>query len=317
VLEVYPFMQYAPFISNHDIDRVFDQLGRNRQKMKLAASLYLTMPGVPFIYYGEEIGMLGSGPDPEKRKPMQWNSQANAGFTSGQPWKAPNSNYGDYNVATLSNEPNSMWNQYRKLVQSRNRFEVLRKGYTTVASTGSNPDAFAFVRHLEAEAVLTVANLGTSTANITINVASSLLQPNSYVATDLITGEILDTIEVPGNGAINWDMDMLQPSPRSTRIIRLAEAPTEVVANLPQTACDCKPDEIRLAPNPADNQVTITMDGDQPSMLQFYSLDGKLIKRYEVDNANLTVNISDMPAGIYVVEAVLEEKVLTKKLMVK
>ncbi|MEI2689565.1 MAG: alpha-amylase family glycosyl hydrolase [Anaerolineae bacterium] len=57
----------------------------------LAATTLLTLPGVPFIYYGEEIGMTGNKPDERIRTPMQWADEANGGFTSGTPWEALNS----------------------------------------------------------------------------------------------------------------------------------------------------------------------------------------------------------------------------------
>jgi glycosidase len=54
-----PFLQYAPFLSNHDQNRVFDQLGRDLDRMQMAAFTLLSLPGAPFMYYGEEIGMMG------------------------------------------------------------------------------------------------------------------------------------------------------------------------------------------------------------------------------------------------------------------
>ena len=51
IRESYPALQYGTFLTNHDMDRVYNKLGYNNEKMKLAASIYLTMPGIPFIYY--------------------------------------------------------------------------------------------------------------------------------------------------------------------------------------------------------------------------------------------------------------------------
>ena len=62
----------ALFLSNHDNARSAGFLMFKDQQMKQAAALYLTMPGVPFIYYGEELGMSGSGRDENKRLPMLW-----------------------------------------------------------------------------------------------------------------------------------------------------------------------------------------------------------------------------------------------------
>lgn len=67
--------QDAIFLSNHDQNRVLSALGGDIQKGKLAASVLLTMPGTPYIYYGEEIGMLGMKPDPNIREPFLWNEK--------------------------------------------------------------------------------------------------------------------------------------------------------------------------------------------------------------------------------------------------
>jgi alpha-amylase len=72
VVKSYPFLQYGTFLTNHDQVRIFSQLGNNVSKSKLAAGVLLTLPGIPFIYYGEEIGMTSNSDDPSKRTPMQW-----------------------------------------------------------------------------------------------------------------------------------------------------------------------------------------------------------------------------------------------------
>jgi glycosidase len=71
---------------------VYEELGGNDGKMKAAASIYLTLPGIPYIYYGEEIGMRGSKPDENIRTPMQWNTNIYAGFSTSTPWQSMNSN---------------------------------------------------------------------------------------------------------------------------------------------------------------------------------------------------------------------------------
>lgn len=75
---------FAPFLTNHDQQRIMYQLGNSFEKMKLAATLLLTLPGTPFIYYGEEIGMTQTrkGDDIFKRAPMQWTSEDSAGFNT-------------------------------------------------------------------------------------------------------------------------------------------------------------------------------------------------------------------------------------------
>jgi glycosidase len=77
--------QFATFLTNHDQDRVMSVLGDDVGKAKAAATLLLTAPGVPFLYYGEEIGLLGKKPDEDIRRSMQSRSWAVASFTSHAP----------------------------------------------------------------------------------------------------------------------------------------------------------------------------------------------------------------------------------------
>ncbi len=71
----------ALFLSNHDNARSAGFLMRDIAKQKMAAAMYLLAPGNPFIYYGEEIGMNGSGIDENKRLPMLWSVQSDEGIT--------------------------------------------------------------------------------------------------------------------------------------------------------------------------------------------------------------------------------------------
>lgn len=62
----------AIFLTNHDQDRIASLLQNDTAKMKLAASILLTIPGTPFLYYGEEFGVQGKFPDPLRREPLIW-----------------------------------------------------------------------------------------------------------------------------------------------------------------------------------------------------------------------------------------------------
>ena len=113
VYNLYPYLQYAPFLTNHDQDRSFTIFGEDQAKAKVAAGIYLAMPGVPFMYYGEEIGMVGSGAHENIRTPMQWTAGTQAGFTTGTPWQAVNANYTQYNVAVEEADAGSLLNWYK------------------------------------------------------------------------------------------------------------------------------------------------------------------------------------------------------------
>jgi len=128
VYNEYPFLGYGTFLTNHDQNRVMNVLGEDVGKAKAAASVYLTLPGIPYLYYGEEVGMLGQKPDENIRLPMQWSSEPNAGFTSGSPWRTPNSNFAQFNVEVMETDENSLFNHYRDLIQFRNDTPALQTG---------------------------------------------------------------------------------------------------------------------------------------------------------------------------------------------
>jgi alpha-amylase len=150
--------QNAPFLTNHDMDRVMNQLGEDIDKAKSAATLLMTVPGIPFMYYGEEIGMLGVKPDEKIRTPMQWNDERSAGFTTGSPWQPINPDYEAVNVASQVDDPNSLLAHYRNLINLRNRHAALRIGqYLPLEVNGTS--IATFVRAYENEVVIVIVNL--------------------------------------------------------------------------------------------------------------------------------------------------------------
>jgi alpha-amylase len=156
VLDSYPEGQYGVFLTNHDQNRVMFNL-REEKVAKLAATMMLTFPGVPFIYYGEEIGMIGSKPDEDIRLPMQWSGDSGAGFSSGTPWRAPYPDYDTRNVTSQSADPNSLLNHYRALIGLRNQHAALRTGGAILVDSGS-PHLYALLRYNEEEAFLVLVN---------------------------------------------------------------------------------------------------------------------------------------------------------------
>jgi alpha-amylase len=151
--------QLATFLTNHDQNRVMSSLLGVTDKAKEAATILLTSPGVPFIYYGEEIGQTGVKPDQQIRTPMQWTAGSQAGFTTGTPWEAVNSEYSQVNVEAESKDPASLYNLYKALIQARNQHEALRVGSLVKVTTGS-PNVYAMLRTTDKEAVLVLMNMG-------------------------------------------------------------------------------------------------------------------------------------------------------------
>ncbi|AQQ08832.1 Alpha-amylase precursor [Sedimentisphaera cyanobacteriorum] len=161
----YSDFSFAPFLSNHDQNRIFSQLSKNMAEMKLAAAVLLTSPGTPFIYYGEEIGMTGTKPDPEIRKPMQWSAGQNAGFTKGLPWKKPNENFNQFNVEKMETDEHSLLNWYKKLIRLRNQSQSLRCGDFKLLNSDADP-ILAFQRRWEDEIIAVVHNFSENKSSV-------------------------------------------------------------------------------------------------------------------------------------------------------
>ncbi|MHB1272034.1 MAG: alpha-amylase family glycosyl hydrolase [Rhodanobacter sp.] len=117
----------ATFLSNHDQNRVMSQLGGNPQHMRMAAAMLLTLPGRPFVYYGEELGMRGVKPDPDLREPMRWQRATDApGETR---WKTSTAKQGgDVSVAAEQTDPDSLLHYYTMLIHWRAQVSALRDG---------------------------------------------------------------------------------------------------------------------------------------------------------------------------------------------
>jgi glycosidase len=154
----FPDYSFSTFLSNHDQTRVMTALNEQEIKAKAGAFMYLTGPGIPFIYYGEEIGMTGNKPDEMLRTPMQWSAEANAGFTIGTPWESINEGWEQTNVAVESGQPDSLLNWYKGLISLRSQTPTLRLG-SFVALNLSCKEVYAVLREYEGETLLTVVNL--------------------------------------------------------------------------------------------------------------------------------------------------------------
>ena len=164
VLDLYPQGQYAAFLTNHDQNRVMNQLRKDTGASKVAATLLLTNPGLPFIYYGEELGMLGSKPDERIRTPMQWDGSETAGFTTGTPWERLADGHDVANVADQAGDPASLLNHYRSLIRLRKDHPALRAGELLLLDS-DDPAVYGFLRSTTEETILVVVNLSDEGVN--------------------------------------------------------------------------------------------------------------------------------------------------------
>jgi alpha-glucosidase len=167
-------------LSNHDIPRHYDRLGdgrHNEEIARLTATMLLSLRGTPFLYYGEEIGMVTTEPktveevrDPVgkrywplrkgrdgERTPMQWDATAHAGFTNGDPWLPVPPGYRDKNVAAQVKDPGSLLNFYKRLIALRRRSPALLDGsYTAI---GEDPHVYAYRRAAPGQTAVVALNM--------------------------------------------------------------------------------------------------------------------------------------------------------------
>ncbi len=116
----------ATLLSNHDGTRIGTIVGNDPNKLRLAASLLMTLPGEPYLYYGEELGMLGDKPDENLREPFLW--AAGPRDSTRTRWMAPRYNT-DQTVRPLSlqqADPTSLYHHYKRLIALRQQQPALR-----------------------------------------------------------------------------------------------------------------------------------------------------------------------------------------------
>ncbi len=157
----------ALYIENHDHPRIISRYGSeeyHKESGKMLAAMYILLKGTPFIYQGQEIGMLNAhlprldlyqdvstrnsaaiasrflpksrvlklvqrSTRENSRTPMQWSAEENAGFSPAKPWFPVNENYTAINVQAQEEDPDSLLNFYRKLLKFRKDHPVVLYGH--------------------------------------------------------------------------------------------------------------------------------------------------------------------------------------------
>lgn len=193
------------YLNNHDQPRMVSRFGDDthywKESAKLLATMVHTLPGTPYIYQGEEIGMtnvsFNSIDDyrdietlnwyeemvkedmPLKRimiaihrvsrdnarTPVQWDDSGNAGFTSGVPWIRINDNYKKINVKDELEDNDSILHYYRRLISLRKSKEnraLIYGDYTLLME--DSEEIFAYIRELKEDRMLVILNFSSREA---------------------------------------------------------------------------------------------------------------------------------------------------------
>lgn len=155
---VYSNYTDATFLTNHDQNRVAESLP-TLEEQKMAASILLTTPGIPYVYYGEEIGMKGAKPDESIREPMKWGATQ---FTNPLIWK----NGVTLNQTTKSQQEqaqdmNSLYIHYKKMLTLRKQLGNIQNARLSFIET--EPQILAYTM----DKTLVVHNLSDTNKTIT------------------------------------------------------------------------------------------------------------------------------------------------------
>ena len=158
----------APFYTNHDMARgagyYAGDYGENQIKMSQAMNLLMT--GSAFLYYGEELGMKGSGKDENKRAPMYWSKDENAtGMCKGPAdMEAFEMKYDSF--AEQQDDGNSIYQFVKETIQLRNSYPAIMRGRVTLEEALSNENVCVIRKTYEGQEVLLAFNISQETQTI-------------------------------------------------------------------------------------------------------------------------------------------------------
>jgi len=216
-----PHERWSPFLRNHDQTRTVTALGGDLARARVAATLLLTLPGLPFVYYGEEIGMRGDKPDERLRTPMHWTREPGAGFTRGHPWQPLQPDSFTANVEVQDADPRSLLNLYRRLIHLRADHPALGAG-RLVPMVASSEAVTAYLRQEGDRAVLVVANLGeTALSGVTLSSDEGALAVGAYEAVNLLGGPAAQPLTVETDGRIHAYVALPSLEPRHAYVFEL------------------------------------------------------------------------------------------------
>ncbi len=194
--EANPDYIMAPFLSNHDVGRIAGFCSYDPLKTKMAAAMNLFMGGSAFIYYGEEIGMPGSGNDPSKRAPFFWNDARDDGTTDPPPECEIPEKYPFGSLEAQRYDDDSLYNYYRQAIAIRNALPVLTHGRTTAETELNVGCISAYRRTWNEESCIVLMNIAPDAAQVDLSayadwsLAASLSADGNEIVLDGTTLEL-------------------------------------------------------------------------------------------------------------------------------
>lgn len=176
----------APFYTNHDMGRSAGYYAQDDGPVtKMAYALSLFMPGDSFVYYGEEIGMKGSGKDENKRAPMYWSNDASAEGMCAGPDNMDEVAMKFPSLEEQMTDELSLWRWFTEVIRVRKAFPAIARGTTELVDSVCDENVAAFIRHSEADGdVLVVMNLRDQTAKKDLSAVNGNLDLEAVLNTN-------------------------------------------------------------------------------------------------------------------------------------
>ena len=162
----------APFLSNHDTRRIMSYFGGDFHKMKMAANVLLSLPGDPYIFAGEEIGMISMDDHMEIREPFKWYVDKGPGQTT---WRENTFNSTEQwspSVEEQQQDPESLLNHFKEMISIRQKHQTLLEGKFQLIDNDNNA-ILTFTRKLDEDTVIVAHNFSGEEQTITIEVNGS------------------------------------------------------------------------------------------------------------------------------------------------
>lgn len=197
-----PEFTYTPIISNHDHDRIASTYGffDSKLRLRLVTSMLLTLPGMPFVYSGDELGMTGdryNNDDIERRLPFKWGegNEVNPD-TYGKGKYDPSEMTKRISVVEAKNDELSLFNLYKDILNVRKENKAYAGGKMSVFGDDSNSNIMAFTISANGQKLLIVHNV--KNRNFDLNLNGAKLGKNIYASYSL--NEYRNDLEKDANG---------------------------------------------------------------------------------------------------------------------
>lgn len=161
----------APFYTNHDMGRSAGYYaGDNSEyQTKIAGAMNLFMNGSAFVYYGEELGMKGSGKDENKRAPMYWSMNADAEGMCDGPTDMDNVKMKFESLEEQQQDEGSIYNYYKKAIKIRNQNPEIARGDVEYMEELSGETFCVLKKTYEESEIILLFHLGAETEEIDLS----------------------------------------------------------------------------------------------------------------------------------------------------